>query len=49
MLVILTLVGCSQKADVAVISPQIEMLTNPQGIDVIYPRFSWKIECAVMR
>lgn len=46
MLVILTLVGCSQKADVAVISPQIEMLTNPQGIDVIYPRFSWKIECA---
>ena len=46
---ILTLMGlvtsCSQKAEVTLERLQVEMLSNPQGMDVEKPRFSWVIQC----
>lgn len=37
--------SCSQKAKVTLIQQQVEMLSNPIGIDVQVPRFSWIIQC----
>lgn len=45
MLASLMLSSCSQKAEVVVVRPQVEMLTNPLGINVTTPRFSWVIQC----
>ena len=40
-----TATSCSQKAKVTLVRQQVEMLTNPVGIDVQVPRFSWVIDC----
>ena len=45
LLASLMLSSCSQKAEVVVMLPQVEMLTNPLGIDITTPRFSWVIQC----
>ena len=45
MLAGLLFAACSQKAKVTVVRPQVEMLTNPIGIDALTPRFSWVIQC----
>ena len=45
IMVCLLLASCSQKAEVTVTRPQVEMLTNPSGIDVLQPHFSWVIQC----
>ena len=37
--------SCSQKAKVALIQLCVENLSNPMGIDVQVPRFSWIIQC----
>ena len=39
------LAACQEKAEVVVLRPQVEMLTNPMGIDAATPRFSWIIGC----
>ena len=41
----LLLSSCSQKAEVMFERLQVEMLSNPQGIDVQVPRLSWVIQC----
>ena len=41
----LLLSSCSQKAVVVLERLQVEMLSNPQGIDVQVPRLSWVIQC----
>ena len=46
LLACLILASCSQKAEVVVARPQVEMLTNPMGIDVTTPRFSWVVQCS---
>ncbi|MCR4764863.1 MAG: glycoside hydrolase family 78 protein, partial [Bacteroidaceae bacterium] len=37
--------SCSQKAKVTSVHQQVELLTNPLGIDVVVPRFSWVVQC----
>ena len=47
--IIITLISISAKAQnkISVINLQCEMLSNPEGIDVVQPRLSWQINAGV--